>query len=134
MSTHGRSGFSRLVTGSVTTKILHQLSIPVMLVRPFEQKSSQLLAETFSGVGEPYSNRFRMKVVRCFSPWMVRPWPKLRSNRPANLPLRLKAELHLVNVSNEETQFFYGDLAGMGYLDTRYYEVEPENEVPRRFI
>ena len=34
MTTHGRGGLSRMVLGSVTDEIVHQASIPVLLVRP----------------------------------------------------------------------------------------------------
>ena len=36
MATHGRSGISRWVWGSVAEKILHSSSIPVLIVRPPE--------------------------------------------------------------------------------------------------
>jgi nucleotide-binding universal stress UspA family protein len=36
MATHGRSGISRWIWGSVADKILHSSSIPVLLVRPPE--------------------------------------------------------------------------------------------------
>ena len=34
MATHGRTGLSRLVMGSVATEVLRRVTIPVMLVRP----------------------------------------------------------------------------------------------------
>ena len=128
MSTHGRSGFSRLVTGSVTTKILHQLSVPVMLVRPFGQNYSQLLAETFSGLGEPYSNRFQDEGGRLLLTLDGTRLAETALEPACELASKLKGELHLLNVRDEETPFFYGDPAGTGYLDTRYYEVAPEDE------
>jgi nucleotide-binding universal stress UspA family protein len=36
MATHGRSGISRWIWGSVADKILHSSSIPVLIVRPSE--------------------------------------------------------------------------------------------------
>ncbi len=129
MSTHGRSGFSRLVTGSVATKILHQLNTPVMLVRPFVQNYSQLLAETFSGIGEPYSNRFEDAGGRLLLTLDGTELAETALEPACEMASKLQAELHLLNVRDEETPFFYGDLGGMGYLDTRYYEVDPEDEV-----
>lgn len=128
MSTHGRSGFSRLVTGSIATKILHEVSVPVMLVRPFEQKYSQLLAETFSGVGEPYNNRFQDEGSRILLTLDGTTLAETALQPACELASQLGAEMHLLNVRDEETPFYYGDLAGMGYLDTRYYEVAPEDE------
>jgi nucleotide-binding universal stress UspA family protein len=34
MATHGRTGLSRLVTGSVAEGVLHRLQVPVLLMRP----------------------------------------------------------------------------------------------------
>jgi nucleotide-binding universal stress UspA family protein len=58
MTTHGRSGLSRLVMGSVADHVLHRITVPLMLVRPMAQKHDQLLTETMSGIGEPYYNCF----------------------------------------------------------------------------
>ncbi len=53
MTTHRRNGLSRLVAGSVASRVLHDVALPVMLIRPVEQKYSQLLQETLYGMGEP---------------------------------------------------------------------------------
>jgi len=37
MATHGRSGISRWVWGSVAEKILHSSSVPILLVRSLER-------------------------------------------------------------------------------------------------
>lgn len=37
MSTHGRSGFSRLLLGSIANRVVNQSSIPVLLIRPQAQ-------------------------------------------------------------------------------------------------
>jgi nucleotide-binding universal stress UspA family protein len=37
MATHGQSGLRRMVMGSVTEKVLHELKIPVLLVRPTDR-------------------------------------------------------------------------------------------------
>jgi nucleotide-binding universal stress UspA family protein len=41
MSTHGRSGISRLVLGSVADKIVRRSPIPVLLVTPLEVKTAE---------------------------------------------------------------------------------------------
>jgi nucleotide-binding universal stress UspA family protein len=41
MSTHGRSGISRWVLGSVADKIVRRSSIPVLLVSPVESKAAE---------------------------------------------------------------------------------------------
>jgi nucleotide-binding universal stress UspA family protein len=38
MSTHGRSGISRWLMGSVADKVLHGAKVPVLLIRPNEAK------------------------------------------------------------------------------------------------
>jgi nucleotide-binding universal stress UspA family protein len=40
MSTHGRSGLSRWLMGSVADKVLHGAKVPVLLIRPDEAKKS----------------------------------------------------------------------------------------------
>ena len=45
MATHGHTGFQHLVLGSVAEKVMQQLSIPILLVRPFlraEQRRKQM--------------------------------------------------------------------------------------------
>lgn len=37
MTTHGRTGLRRLVFGSVAERVLRSVSVPVMLLRPFEK-------------------------------------------------------------------------------------------------
>ena len=41
MSTHGRSGLSRLAFGSVTTKILNEGSVPVLMIRAPKETAKQ---------------------------------------------------------------------------------------------
>lgn len=40
MTTHGRSGLRRLVLGSVAEKVLHRVSLPILLVRPLEASAA----------------------------------------------------------------------------------------------
>jgi nucleotide-binding universal stress UspA family protein len=40
MATHGRSGLSRMVMGSVAEKVLRALHVPVMMVRPIQSKET----------------------------------------------------------------------------------------------
>jgi nucleotide-binding universal stress UspA family protein len=41
MSTHGRTGLRRIVLGSVADQVLHRAGIPILLVRPVQQKARQ---------------------------------------------------------------------------------------------
>lgn len=38
MSTHGRSGFKRMLLGSVADKVVHGAKVPVLLIRPIDAK------------------------------------------------------------------------------------------------
>lgn len=129
MTTHGRGGFTRLVTGSVARKILHKLTIPVLLVRPFAQNSSQLLAETFSGVGEPYSNRFKTEGGQVLLTLDGSAMAEAAIEPACELAQKLKAELHLLRVNSEDVPVFYSDFVGMSYFSSRFYDDEAENEM-----
>jgi nucleotide-binding universal stress UspA family protein len=52
MSTHGRSGFTRWITGSVTTKVLHEAPCPVLAVRSAEPISRVLITLDGSELAE----------------------------------------------------------------------------------
>lgn len=41
MATHGRTGLRRLVLGSVTESALHELAVPLLLIRPFDHGASR---------------------------------------------------------------------------------------------
>jgi nucleotide-binding universal stress UspA family protein len=45
MATHGRTGLRRLVLGSVAERLLHQLQVPVILIRPFNNLTSDEITE-----------------------------------------------------------------------------------------
>jgi nucleotide-binding universal stress UspA family protein len=46
MTTHGRSGLSRMVMGSVAKKVLRQSQLPVIVMRPENLQTSELIEET----------------------------------------------------------------------------------------
>src|SRR5450756_790220 len=52
MSTHGRSGLGRLVSGSVTDEVVRQAGIPVLLVKPPHNASETVAATASSSVAE----------------------------------------------------------------------------------
>ena len=56
MSTHGRTGIGRLIVGSVTDRVLHGSSNPMLIVRP-EIDEDQLERETWRA-GEAFSIHF----------------------------------------------------------------------------
>lgn len=52
MSTHGRSGLSRMVFGSVADEVLRESGIPVLLVKPCKQSAHEPV-RLWSAAGEP---------------------------------------------------------------------------------
>jgi nucleotide-binding universal stress UspA family protein len=46
MATHGRSGLSRMVLGSVAERVLRALHVPVMMVRPVSEFTDELMPIT----------------------------------------------------------------------------------------
>jgi nucleotide-binding universal stress UspA family protein len=43
LSTHGRSGVGRVLMGSVADQVIQQATIPMLLIRPFDQRSNGIL-------------------------------------------------------------------------------------------
>ncbi len=41
MTTHGRAGLTRMIFGNVAEKVLHKLTVPVMLLRPVDKAKSK---------------------------------------------------------------------------------------------
>ena len=52
MSTHGRSGWKRLVIGSVTQRVMHSTKLPLFVVRPQQSAAKREKNQTQAGTGE----------------------------------------------------------------------------------
>ena len=52
MSTHGRSGWKRLVIGSITQRVLHSTKLPLLIVRPQQSAAKKERNQTHTGTGE----------------------------------------------------------------------------------
>ena len=52
MSTHGRSGWKRLVIGSITQRVLHSTKLPILIVRPQQSAAKKEGKQTAAGTGE----------------------------------------------------------------------------------
>jgi nucleotide-binding universal stress UspA family protein len=52
MSTHGRSGLGRLVSGSVADEVVRESGIPVLLVKPTDKSSESIDATASSSAAE----------------------------------------------------------------------------------
>jgi nucleotide-binding universal stress UspA family protein len=97
MATHGRTGLSRLLFGSVAEQVLRIASVPVMLVRPFEQPAAirapgEVLAERLAE-GQPV----RMVVATDGSPFA-----QTATVFAGNLARALKTEVTLLAAARDE--------------------------------
>lgn len=52
LSTHGRSGWKRLVIGSITQRVLHSTKLPLLIVRPRQGVAKKEENQTQAGTGE----------------------------------------------------------------------------------
>ena len=53
MSTHGRSGLNRLISGSVADAVLHSVEIPLLLIKPSKQAQEVQLGERIQRIIVP---------------------------------------------------------------------------------
>jgi nucleotide-binding universal stress UspA family protein len=52
MSTHGRSGWKRLVIGSIAQRVMHHTKLPLLIVRPQQRAAKKERNQTQTGAGE----------------------------------------------------------------------------------
>lgn len=124
MTTHGRSGFSRLVMGSVAGQLLHRSPVPIMLIRPMEVKNDQLLVETLMGIGEPFSNCFEAEKCRVVLTLDGQALSEKALGPAIELAQKLNAKLHLLSVVFPAPPMVYGDMVGLGYSQTDIEETD----------
>jgi len=118
MTTHGRSGLSRLVLGSVAGQLLHRSPVPVMLIRPMEVKNDQLLVETMLGIGEPFCACFEAEKCKVVLTLDGNPLSETALEPAIELAQKLGATLHLLSVVFPAPLIIYGDLGGLGYTQS----------------
>jgi nucleotide-binding universal stress UspA family protein len=128
MTTHGRNGLSRLVAGSVASRVLHDVALPLMLIRPTEQKYSQLLEETLYGLGEPTttclddSGGGQILLALDGSPEAA------AGIEPAiELARKLGSTLHLLKVMEPAIPVVYSDMYGLSYTQDQIDRMDAEN-------
>ncbi|HEX2912375.1 MAG TPA: universal stress protein [Chloroflexia bacterium] len=115
MSTHGRSGLSRLLMGSVASQILHNTALPVMLLRPFTQKNDQLLVETLYGIGEQNVCCFDESNGRILLTLDGSEVGEVAIEPAVELARKLNATVYLLRVVHPFNPVTYGDMIGLGY-------------------
>ncbi len=131
MTTHGRSGLSRLATGSISGQIIHSIGMPVVLVRPqVSDSNSELLQETLLSLGEPCET-WMESLHRPTSSILV---PMDGSDGAATalapamqLAARTGATIHLISAVSAVDLVGYGYLLGTPYGARGVEDLEEEN-------
>lgn len=124
MTTHGRTGLSRLVTGSLATNLLHELPVPILVVRPFGLKHSQSLPEAFAAQDEPYSNTFLVDGMRLLLPLDKTLEAQIGLDLALDLAKKLGATLYLLKVNLPVNPILYGEVAAFAYSSQEEAHIE----------
>lgn len=132
MTTHGRSGFSRLLMGSVTGKILHKLSIPIFLVRPFGQMTNQTLPELLVAQDEPYANTFLKNGIRILVPVDENEKAEAALKPAFELAKKLNAPLFLLKVNLPHSNLTYLDAVTLAFSPEEIIRKEEQDRVAAR--
>jgi nucleotide-binding universal stress UspA family protein len=91
MTTHGRSGFARLIMGSIASKVLQDAKLPVVLIRPVERGAVESV-----GGAEPLSLGRRVGPIVVTLDGTIEAETVLES--AIELAKQLKTNLHLLQV------------------------------------
>ncbi len=119
MTTHGRNGLSRLVAGSIASRVLHDVALPVMLIRPVEQKYGQLLQETIYGLGEPDTTCLDDTCGHLLITLDGSPEAAAAIEPAIELARKMGSTLHLLSVIVPTISEVYGEIDGISYDQTR---------------
>ncbi|HEX2913054.1 MAG TPA: universal stress protein [Chloroflexia bacterium] len=127
MTTHGRSGFSRLVMGSVAGRVLHKLTTPVLLVRPFGRKETYSLEELLSAEDEPFAITFLVDGIRLLVPLDQDEKSEAALDPAFELARQLKAPLYFVKVNLPVDAILYGEAAAFALSPEDIAKIEEHN-------
>ncbi len=127
MTTHGRNGLSRLVAGSVASRVLHDVALPVMLIRPVEQKYGQLLQETLYGLGEPNTSCLDNRGGQLLLTLDGSPEAAAAIEPAIELARKLGSTLHLLNVIEPNIPVVYSDMYALSYTQEQLEKTDAEN-------
>jgi nucleotide-binding universal stress UspA family protein len=95
MTTHGRTGLSRLVMGSVATNLVRHSPLPVVLVRPQQIDPARSPGEYISQACAPENTHNPTRIV---VPLDSLPGSEMSLEPAAALARQLKATIYLLNV------------------------------------
>jgi len=115
MTTHGRSGISRLVLGSIAQQVVRHATVPVMLIRPLDQKHEQALQETLNGIGEPSYDCFETPGGNIVVSLDGSQLSEVGLIPAIELAQKLGATINLLTVVHPNIPVLYGDMVGLGY-------------------
>lgn len=129
MSTHGRTGLNRLVSGSVTAGILHASRLPVLVVRPQADTEKMSLAEAFRNI--PPNLLRKLIVVPLSGATLDEKALSLltRPDAPAEAPVTL-----LEVVPNSEDMLYLVPMAMPGYISPDTTNLEEVEANARRYL
>jgi nucleotide-binding universal stress UspA family protein len=127
MTTHGRSGFSHFLMGSVAEKVLHKLSIPILLIRPFGEQSTHTLQELLTAQDEPYAKTFLENGVQILVPLDQNEKAEMALPTAFELARALNASLNLIKVNLPVENMIYSE-AGAFALSAEVIEKREEQE------
>ncbi len=116
MTTHGRSGLSLMVAGSVATNLLHHSSIPLVLIKPDEISGAEKAAKQVINFG--------------LDPIVVAldgtPWSETVLEAATNLALQLGVKIHLLEVVSSIIPIPGGVSGGGGFYYPADYDLDKE--------
>ncbi|MEI6046166.1 MAG: universal stress protein [Chloroflexota bacterium] len=130
MTTHGRTGLSRLVLGSVATSIIQHSKLPVILIRPEKLEEMETLTKTLTTPTSfsPDENGRRVLVTLDGS-------PEAESVLVPALEMahKLEAALYLIRVVAPFVPIEYGDM-GVSYAFDVDQETENRRETAYQYL
>jgi nucleotide-binding universal stress UspA family protein len=102
MTTHGQPQTQQYFMGSVTLKVLHHLTIPLLLIRPYWQGSpaNYSLSDTLACLNEPFGNKFLANGVRLVLPLDMTDKSEASLDLSFELAQKFDATLYLLKVNN----------------------------------
>lgn len=121
MTTHGRTGLSRLLMGSVATQVVQHSNLPVVLIRP-EKVKDEPLTETMAEPVDLHLDENNTRVVVTLD---GTPEAEAVIEPATQLALSMGASVYLISVALPYVPMEYGDLSAS-------YAFDPEQETQAR--
>jgi nucleotide-binding universal stress UspA family protein len=130
MTTHGRTGLTKLVAGSVATKIVRNVDIPVVLIRPEKIDKTEPLEETLHEATSLEVPENNMRVVVTLD---GTPEAEVAVDKAVELASNLGASLYLLRVVSPYTPMEYSDVS-TGYVLDNTEETQYRREEAYKYL